>query len=84
MTQYYREGARQGSAGFVTDAIVYFDPWGFSVADVTQDVGVWLAEHDTSRRVRATLRQRVGDATCGRPSGEYGRPRAASRAASAW
>lgn len=50
MTQYYREGARQGAAGFATDAIVFFDPWGFSVADVTLDVGVWLGERDTDVR----------------------------------
>jgi len=36
------EGARQGSIGYVADQVAKFEAWGFSVADVTQDVGVWV------------------------------------------
>jgi pimeloyl-ACP methyl ester carboxylesterase len=46
MIQWTREGARQGSIGFVADRIAKFEPWGFSVADVTEDVGVWVGEAD--------------------------------------
>ena len=44
--EWTREGARQGSIGFVADVIANFDPWGFSVANVTQDVAVWVGEAD--------------------------------------
>jgi pimeloyl-ACP methyl ester carboxylesterase len=46
MIEWEREGARQGSTGFVADLIAKFEPWAFSVADVTQDVRVWVGEAD--------------------------------------
>ena len=36
-----REAGRQGSAGVVADWIVFGEPWGFSVAEVTQEVHLW-------------------------------------------
>jgi pimeloyl-ACP methyl ester carboxylesterase len=48
MIEWVREGARQGSIGMVADLIAKFEPWGFSPADVTQDVGVWTGEADDS------------------------------------
>jgi pimeloyl-ACP methyl ester carboxylesterase len=44
MIEWMREGARQGSIGYVADLIAKFEPWGFSPADVTQDVRVWVGE----------------------------------------
>ena len=46
MIELMREGARQGSIGYVADLIAKFEPWAFSVADVTQDVRVWAGEAD--------------------------------------
>jgi pimeloyl-ACP methyl ester carboxylesterase len=46
MIEWMREGARQGSIGYVADVIAKFEPWGFSSADVTQDVGVWVGQAD--------------------------------------
>lgn len=46
MIEWMREGARQGSIGYVADLIAKFEPWGFSPADVTQDVGVWVGQAD--------------------------------------
>ncbi len=46
MVQMVREGARQGSVGAVADGIALLEPWGFSAADVTQEVGVWLGSED--------------------------------------
>jgi pimeloyl-ACP methyl ester carboxylesterase len=46
MIEWMREGARQGSIGYVADMIAKFEPWGFSPADVTQDVGVWVGQAD--------------------------------------
>ena len=46
MIEWMREGARQGSIGYVADVIAKFEPWGFSPADVTQDVGVWVGQAD--------------------------------------
>jgi pimeloyl-ACP methyl ester carboxylesterase len=40
------EGARQGSVGYVADRMIKREPFGFSVADVTQDVSVWVGEAD--------------------------------------
>jgi len=42
----FREGARQGSAGFVDDLIAYYSPWGFSPADVRQPTSVWWGDED--------------------------------------
>ena len=47
MVESVREGVRQGSVGVVADEIATFGPWGFSAADVTQDVGVWLGSENT-------------------------------------
>ncbi len=44
MIEWEREGARQGSVGYVADVVALVEPWGFSPADVTQDVGVWVGE----------------------------------------
>lgn len=46
MIAWTREGARQGSIGFVADVIAKLERWGFSLADITQDVGVWVGEAD--------------------------------------
>ena len=46
MIEWMLEGARQGSIGYVADVIAKFEPWGFSPADVTQDVGVWVGQAD--------------------------------------
>ncbi len=46
MIEWMREGARQGSIGYVADLIAKFEPWGFSVADVSQDVCVWVGQAD--------------------------------------
>jgi pimeloyl-ACP methyl ester carboxylesterase len=40
------EGARQGSTGFVQDWIDRADRDGFSVADIRQDVHIWIGEAD--------------------------------------
>ena len=47
------EGARQGSAGAVADDSATLGPWGFSAADVTQDVGVWLGSENPELRPAA-------------------------------
>ncbi len=41
-----REGARQGSVGYVADWIAQSEPWGFTVADVSQVVHVWWGKRD--------------------------------------
>jgi pimeloyl-ACP methyl ester carboxylesterase len=46
MIEWMREGARQGSIGYVADMMAKFEPWAFSPAGVTQDVGVWVGEAD--------------------------------------
>ena len=46
MIEWTREGARQGSVGYVADLIAKFDPSDFSASDITQDVGVWVGEAD--------------------------------------
>lgn len=46
MNQAMREGARQGLAGLVSDWILDSVPWGFDVADVTQEVGIWCGALD--------------------------------------
>jgi pimeloyl-ACP methyl ester carboxylesterase len=46
MIEWMREGARQGSIGYVADLIAKFEPWGFSPADVTQEVCVWVGQAD--------------------------------------
>jgi pimeloyl-ACP methyl ester carboxylesterase len=46
MVEWTREGTRQGLIGIVADLVAKFEPWGFSVADVTEDVGVWVGEAD--------------------------------------
>jgi pimeloyl-ACP methyl ester carboxylesterase len=42
-----REGARQGSVGYVAAWIAQSEPWGFNVADVSQAAQVWWGERDT-------------------------------------
>jgi pimeloyl-ACP methyl ester carboxylesterase len=42
-----REAARQGPAGYVGDEIALADPDGFSVADIRQEVRVWIGGADT-------------------------------------
>jgi pimeloyl-ACP methyl ester carboxylesterase len=48
-----REGARQGSVGAVADDMALLGPWGFSAADVTQEVGVWLGSENAACRSAA-------------------------------
>jgi pimeloyl-ACP methyl ester carboxylesterase len=43
---WVREGARQGSAGYVEDWIADALPWGFSPRDVSHDVHVWWGDDD--------------------------------------
>ena len=43
---FTREGARQGSAGFVADEVAWILPWGFSVAAIRQRVHVWCGKPD--------------------------------------
>jgi pimeloyl-ACP methyl ester carboxylesterase len=43
---WMREGARQGTAGYVDDWIIDSLPWGFSLSDVSQDVHVWWGDDD--------------------------------------
>ncbi len=40
------EGTSQGAEGYMADVAIKFLPFGFSVADVIQDVGVWVGEAD--------------------------------------
>ena len=49
MMEWAVEGARQGSIGLVADTTAKFEPWGFSVADVAQDVRVWVGQADGPR-----------------------------------
>lgn len=42
----FLEGARQGAAGLVDDLIAYYQPWGFSPADLRQPTSVWWGEED--------------------------------------
>lgn len=44
--EWMREGARQGSVGFVDDWVVLESPWGFTVAEVRQPVHVWWGSQD--------------------------------------
>jgi pimeloyl-ACP methyl ester carboxylesterase len=53
MIRMVLEGARQGSAGAVADDSATLGPWGFSAADVTQDVGVWLGSENPELRPAA-------------------------------
>jgi pimeloyl-ACP methyl ester carboxylesterase len=46
MVEMMVEGARQGSVGYVADRVIKREPFGFAVADVTQDVSVWVGEAD--------------------------------------
>jgi pimeloyl-ACP methyl ester carboxylesterase len=46
MVQMVREGVRQGLVGVVADDAATYGPWGFSAAEVTQDVGVWLGSEN--------------------------------------
>ena len=41
-----REAARQGTSGYVEDWIADSLPWGFSPADVTNDVHIWWGDDD--------------------------------------
>ncbi len=53
MVRMAHEGARQGSAGAVADDSALLGPWGFSAADVTQGVGVWLGSENQELRPAA-------------------------------
>jgi pimeloyl-ACP methyl ester carboxylesterase len=46
MVQMVREGVRQGLVGVVADDAATYGPWGFSAAEVTQDVSVWLGSEN--------------------------------------
>jgi pimeloyl-ACP methyl ester carboxylesterase len=64
MLQGVREGVRQGLVGVVADEIATFGPWGFSAADVTQDVGVWLgSENQVCRSAADYFAARIPRAT---------------------
>jgi pimeloyl-ACP methyl ester carboxylesterase len=47
MQAWMREGARQGSTGFIEDWIAEQLPWGFELSDVGHQVHVWWGEHDS-------------------------------------
>jgi pimeloyl-ACP methyl ester carboxylesterase len=47
MKTLLREGARQGSAGWVADAVAQNMPWGFSVAEIRQPTHIWCGETDS-------------------------------------
>jgi pimeloyl-ACP methyl ester carboxylesterase len=46
MNLWMREGARQGSTGFVEDWIAEQGPWGFSASEIPHEVHVWWGERD--------------------------------------
>jgi pimeloyl-ACP methyl ester carboxylesterase len=47
LKHWLREGARQGSAGYASDAVAEDSvPWGFSMANVHHPVHVWWGESD--------------------------------------
>jgi pimeloyl-ACP methyl ester carboxylesterase len=46
MKVWMREGARQGSAGFVRDWVAEYLPWGFSLIDISHETLVWWGEED--------------------------------------
>jgi pimeloyl-ACP methyl ester carboxylesterase len=46
MNRWMREGARQGSTGFVEDWIAEQLPWGFALSDVEHRVHIWWGEQD--------------------------------------
>jgi pimeloyl-ACP methyl ester carboxylesterase len=50
---WQREGARQGSLGYAADDVAEALPAGFTVADVRQDVHVWIGEADQLPRIHA-------------------------------
>ena len=58
---WMREGARQGTAGYVSDWIAESLPWGFSVSDVPSEVHVWWGEGDVliSRAETEYLAKRI-------------------------
>jgi pimeloyl-ACP methyl ester carboxylesterase len=46
MRQWMREGARQGTSGFVEDWIAEEGPWGFALSEVEHPVHIWWGERD--------------------------------------
>jgi pimeloyl-ACP methyl ester carboxylesterase len=46
MKTLIREGARQGSAGWVADAVAQNSAWGFSATEIHQPVRIWCGEAD--------------------------------------
>jgi pimeloyl-ACP methyl ester carboxylesterase len=50
MRAQIREGARQGRAGFAADDVNACETWGFSVAELTQPVDIWVGGADTMVR----------------------------------
>jgi pimeloyl-ACP methyl ester carboxylesterase len=64
MIAWMIEGARQGLAGFVSDWVAEYRPWGFSLRHVAQHVEVWWGEQDhfTSRVHAGSLAAMLPDA----------------------
>jgi len=46
MLTWLREGARQGTAGYVEDWIAELGPWGFRLDEVTRPTFIWWGEED--------------------------------------
>jgi pimeloyl-ACP methyl ester carboxylesterase len=46
MTEWVREGARQGSEGFMWDLIAEAEGDEFSVADIGQEAHIWIGDAD--------------------------------------
>jgi pimeloyl-ACP methyl ester carboxylesterase len=53
MIEWARDALRQGSAGVVADSLAFLQPWGFSVADITCDVAVWVGDGAPADRAEA-------------------------------
>ncbi|MFI5041491.1 MAG: alpha/beta fold hydrolase [Acidimicrobiales bacterium] len=51
MDEWARDAARQGTAGVVSDSMVFLQPWGFSVADITRDAAVWVGDEAPADRL---------------------------------
>jgi len=47
----WNEGTRNGVRGFVSDAIIFANPWGFSLEDIQAKVHIWQGDADTSTPV---------------------------------
>jgi len=53
MDEWARDAARQGTAGVVSDSMVFLQPWGFSVADIACDAAVWVGDQAPADRLES-------------------------------